>query len=257
MKVVAICNEKGGAGKTMTATCLVRRLSDLGYKTLLVDVDEQWNATKQYGILKTEGVMTTYDLLTDSHADIREAIQSTSRGDIIPGDKELKDADAAMLKQSVPIAMLADALEPLHSIYDWIVIDCPPSLGLVTKNAFVAADAVVVPVFGDPQSVENLSVVKEEIEMISSTPRLNPKLKIAGLLMTQYDRRKRLCRGLIQDLPSIAKQLNTKPFETRIRQCEPARGACSEHKSPFDKSEARPVVEDYIAFTDELLERMG
>lgn len=256
MHTLAIHNQKGGTGKSMTALCLNRCLADLGYRTLFVDADEQWNVTKQFGILSTKGEATIYDLLTDPDIDVHEAVRNTPSGDIVPGDAELKDAAAAMLQLPMPVAMLADALAPLAGEYDWIVIDCPPSLGLVTKNAYVASDRVIVPVYGDTQSVENLSAITEEIARIAAAPRLNPELRLGGLLMTQYDARTALCRQVVKELPEIAEHFGTESFDTVIRLREAARKACAAHRSPFDVPDARDVCEDYAAFTRELIEKL-
>ena len=155
MKTIAICNHKGGVGKTAASMALAEGLNAKGYRTLLVDLDQQTNATRQAGA-KIEDAVTVYDLLTSFEYTAADGIQHYEHGDIIPGDTLVADAEVEMSKLDTPLTMLADALEGVEGNYDYCVIDCPPSLGIVTRNAIVAADDVIVVVVPDTASVYGL-----------------------------------------------------------------------------------------------------
>lgn len=218
MKTIAICNHKGGVGKTAASMALAEGLNAKGYRTLLVDLDQQTNATRQAGA-KIEDAVTVYDLLTSFEYTAADGIQHYEHGDIIPGDTLVADAEVEMSKLDTPLTMLADALEGVEGNYDYCVIDCPPSLGIVTRNAIVAADDVIVVVVPDTASVDGFGKVYQACEAIRKNKRLNPNVTIAGILINTYDARGRLERSLDEQLPEVAENADTKVFETRIRKC--------------------------------------
>lgn len=184
MKTIAICNHKGGVGKTAASMALAEGLNAKGYRTLLVDLDQQTNATRQAGA-KIEDAVTVYDLLTSFEYTAADGIQHYEHGDIIPGDTLVADAEVEMSKLDTPLTMLADALECVEGNYDYCVIDCPPSLGIVTRNAIVAADDVIVVVVPDTASVDGFGKVYQACEAI----RKNKRLKATILLsMTKIEK---------------------------------------------------------------------
>ena len=170
MKTIAIANNKGGTGKTAVTLAIAWKLHEKGKRILLVDLDEQMNAT-QHANVKTEDVVTVYDLLTTTEYSAREAIQRYEGGDIIAGDSLICEADVMISRQDTPLTMMADALESVKKDYDYILIDCPPSLSLVTRNAIVAADEVIVVVNPDEGSVSGFGKMSEHIQKIKGNKR--------------------------------------------------------------------------------------
>lgn len=252
MKVITFCNHKGGVGKTAASMAFAEGLNARGYRTLLVDLDQQTNATRQAGA-KTKDEVTVYDLLTSFEYSAKDGVQHYDRGDIIPGDVLVSDAEVEMSQLDTPLTMLADALESVEDDYDYVVIDCPPSLGIVTRNAIVAADEVVVVVVPDTASVDGFGKVFQVTEKIRKNKRLNPNLELAGILINTYDSRGVLDRKLDNQLPSVAEKANTKVFDTRIRKCVSVRQAQSAHISIWDYDPDGAAGEDFGAFIDEYL----
>lgn len=253
MKTIAVAINKGGVGKTAVVLALADLLNEKGYKTLIVDLDEQMNATQQARV-KTDDVVTAYDLLTTDEYSAKEAIQKHERGYIIPGDELVSDADVAISKQDTPLTMLADALEAVKEEYDYIIIDCPPSLGLVSRNAIVAADEVIVVVKPEEPSVSGFGKIVSHIEKIKRNKRLNPNVKISGVLINFYDSRKTLSKELDKSLAPLAEKVGTRVFKTRIRVCEEICKANSAHVSIFDQAPKCNGAIDFRAFVDEYLE---
>lgn len=254
MRTIAICNHKGGVGKTAIAIALAERLHAKGYKTLLVDLDQQTNATIQAGA-EMEGRVTIYDMLTSMDYTARDGVQTYEHGDIIPGDILMADAEAKMITTlDTPLTMLSDALESVHEEYDYCVVDCPPSLGLVTRNAIVAADEIIVVVVPEAASIDGFGKVVEATVKVQSNKRLNPDLKIAGILVNSYDSRGQLDRSMDAALPGIAEDAGTKVFQTRIRRCVSVRKAQSSHVSLYDYDPDCTAALDIAAFTDEYLD---
>lgn len=214
MKVIAIANQKGGVGKTTTATCLASILSSWGYKTLLIDTDVQCNSTDTYRA-KVEGVATTYDLVIEEPpCSIDEAIQHTEYGDIIAGDPGLEKADLKLQDEDA-FFKLKDALENLTG-YEYIIIDTNPDVNVMLRNALVASDEVVIPVTTDRYPLKGLSQLTGTISRVQK--RLNPQLKIAGLLIVKYHGNTNLGKDVKNTLVSAAEEIGTKVFDTNIRE---------------------------------------
>lgn len=254
---IAIINRKGGIGKTTTALCFSEGLTRKGKKVLLVDLDQQHNSTKQYGV-QMEGVATVYDVLTNSKVDVREAVQSTEGlGDIIAGDDWLVKAEEEMAPLDSREYMLKDALDEIDADYDFIIVDCPPSLGLIVKNVLVAVDEVIVPVMCDGYSVESYQALSAQIEAVRQNKRLNPDLEVAGILVTQYEPNQKISRSYDEQLPDIARRDGTKVFDSRIRRCVKTREAQVLGVSLYDYAADCTTAQDYLAFVDEYLDSMG
>ena len=249
---IAVINRKGGVGKTTTALCLTDALRGRGLSVLLVDLDQQHNATKQYGA-QIEGKTTAFDLLTDAKADLADAVQSTANGDIIAGDDLINRAEAEMSGLTGRDFMLADALARIDAPYDYIVIDCSPSLGIVSTNALISADDVVVPMLADGYCVDSFDGLFEAIERIRSNPRLNPGLRISGMLLTMYTPQQRLTKAFDEKLPAYAEQCGTRVFDTRIRLCCKVKEAQQLATSLFDYAPDCTAAQDYKAFANEYL----
>ena len=187
-KIVAIANQKGGVGKTTTAVNLVASLANRGKKVLLIDCDPQGNATTGMGVDKTR-VKSIYDvLLRDVSA--KDAIVATRFGHVIASNADLAGANVELVDVKGREYIMKHRLSGIRDSYDFIFIDCPPSLELLTLNALVAADTVLVPVQSEFYALEGLSDLVGTIRLINQ--RMNPELKVEGLVLTMYDPRTKL-----------------------------------------------------------------
>ena len=224
-----------------------------GKRTLLVDLDQQMNATQQAKIDTTDEV-TVYDLLTSFDYTAKDGIKHFDGGDIIPGDVLVSNAESDMAKLDTRLTMLADAMEGIDDDYDYAIIDCPPSLGLVTRNAMVAADELIVPVIPNRSSLKGFTNIQKCVNSVRRNKRLNPNLRIAGIVVNMFDGRTSLSRGVVNELPSIARAANTKMFHTIIRKCEAVNKAQSANVSIFDYDPNCNAVADFTDFVNEYLE---
>lgn len=189
-KIVAIVNQKGGVGKTTTSINLAASFAVMKRKIMLIDLDPQGNATVGSGIDKSQFTATTKDVLL-GEASIKEALLETQGGyDLLPTTHELIVAEVQLLQRTQRETGLKQALAPLFPDYDYILIDCPPSLNILTVNALVAADSVLIPIQCEYYALEGLTGLLNTIEQIQTT--INPRLHIEGLLRTMYDGRNRL-----------------------------------------------------------------
>lgn len=214
-RIIAIANQKGGVGKTTTAINLAAALAENGHRVLVVDLDPQGNASTGLGIEPSGRGMTTYELLIDD-APLSEVIQDTDVDGlgIIPATVDLSSADIELISNEKRSFLLHDALrQTAMDQFDWdfILIDCPPSLNLLTVNAMVAADSVLVPLQSEFFALEGLSQLMLTIREVRQTA--NPGLRIEGVVLTMYDRRNNLSQQVEQDARS---NLGDLVFETVI-----------------------------------------
>lgn len=185
-KIIAVANQKGGVGKTTTCTNLCCALKNEGKSVLLCDVDPQGNATSGMGVDKNGVKPTVYDVFVGA-ATVSDAVIATKYGDVLPANKDLSGAAIELVGMESREFILRDALESLRDRYDYIVVDCPPSLEMLTLNALCAADSVLIPVQCEYFALEGLADLITTIRGIKR--RLNPRLEIEGVLLTMYDGR--------------------------------------------------------------------
>jgi len=198
-KIIAFANQKGGVGKTTTTINLAASLVELDKKILVVDVDPQGNTTSGFGISKKTSAGTIYDVLI-GRTDAADAIQTTEFENIsvLPANISLAGAEFELVMADNRESRLKNALEPVMPDYDYILIDCPPSLGILTINALVAADGLVVPMQCEYYSLEGLSQLMLSVKQIKK--RYNPKLQLAGILITMYNGRLNLSTQVMDEL---------------------------------------------------------
>jgi chromosome partitioning protein len=211
-KIIAIANQKGGVGKTTTSVNLGACLAYIGKRVLLVDVDPQGNATSGIGIEKADVEHCIYDILVDD-VDVKEVIKQTAveNLDIIPATIQLAGAEIELVPTISREVRLKRALESVKDQYDYMVIDCPPSLGLLTINALTASDAVLIPVQCEYYALEGLSQLLNTVRLVQK--HLNTELMIEGVLLTMLDARTNLG---IQVIDEVKKYFQDKVYKTII-----------------------------------------
>ena len=211
-KILAVANQKGGVGKTTTSVNLSACLAQIGKKTLLVDIDPQGNATSGIGIDKSDVDHCVYDVLVE---DIEAAIvikkTKVENLDVIPASIQLAGAEIELVPTISREIRLKRALDEVVNQYDYIIIDCPPSLGLLTLNALTAADAVLIPVQCEYYALEGLSQLLSTVRIVQK--HLNQNLKIEGVLLTMFDARTNLG---IQVIDEVKKYFQDKVYRTII-----------------------------------------
>jgi chromosome partitioning protein len=249
-RTIAVVNQKGGVGKTTTCVNLTAALTETGAKVLLCDFDPQANSTSGMGVDKTVSKGIYSALIGEIPA--VEAIAHTRYGDVLPSNKALAGAGVELIGMERREYLLRDALEPVKELYDFILIDCPPSLELLTLDALCAADAILVPVQCEYFALEGLSDLMNTVRLVRRS--LNPALELEGVLLTMYDGRTNLAMQVAEEVKHyFPGKVYAAVIPRNIRLSEaPSHG---KPISAYDRTSRG--AESYSAFAAEFLKRQG
>lgn len=244
---IAVINQKGGVGKSTTSNAIGAGLFQRGYKVLFIDLDAQGNLS--YSMKCENKPLSSLEVLTGT-ATAKEATLTTPQGDIIPASPALASADT-IITDTGREYRLKEALEPLKEVYDYIIIDTPPALGTLTINALTACDSVIIPAQADIYSLQGIGQLSQTIQTVKRY--CNKGLTIKGIVITRYSPRAVLTRDMTDLLEDTAKQLNTKVFTSRIRECIALKEAQASQTDIFTYNPRSNAGIDYKALLEEMI----
>lgn len=203
-KIISFTNKKGGVGKTTTAINMAAYCADFGKKTLLVDIDSQGNATTGLGFSKSALKKSVYNVLIDDDAAVNNILPTQIKLlDVLPANVDLTGAEVDLVYKRNREQILKNALDKVRDDYDYIFIDCPPSLGLLTINAWVASDSVIIPLQSEYYAMEGVSQLMNTIAMVKQ--HLNPRLQVEGVVITMYDGRALIAKQITAEIKKFFK----------------------------------------------------
>lgn len=248
--IISVFNQKGGVGKTTTNVNLSACLASLGKKILVIDIDPQGNTTSGFGVNKTNISFSIYDALING-VNIKEIIQGTNveKLDIVPSNTELAGAEIELTDVKNRELTLKNSLEPVKDDYDFIFVDCPPSLGLLTINALVSSDSVIIPIQCEYYALEGVSQLMNTIKLVKSS--LNPNLEIQGVVLSMFDGRTNLS---IQVVDEVKKFFRGKVYTTIIPRNVRLAEAPSYGLPIIDYDAKSKGAEAYMELANEFLE---
>ena len=253
MKIVAIANQKGGVGKTTTAVNLCAALSEIGHRILIIDLDPQANATSSFGLQAVEQTSLYEPLL--GGASITERIFPTEREGlfIVPSDLDLAGAEVEIARMPNHLTRLAETLQPLHAddTFDFVLLDCPPSLGILMTNALAAADELLTPIQCEYFALEGLVKIVRLIEQVRDSG-ANKRLELGGILMTMFDARTNLSEQVVAE---VRQHFGERVYQTVIPRSVRLSEAPSFGKSILEYAPAGAAAEAYRALAREFIQR--
>lgn len=244
--IISLLNHKGGVGKTTSTINIGAAMVELGKKVLLVDLDPQANLTLSLGIPRQR--ISIYEAMK-GESEV-EPYTVKPGLDVIISTLDLSSAEMELINEAGREYILREIFDPLREDYDYIIIDCPPSLGLLTLNALTASDQVIIPMQTQFLALQGLAKIKQVIQKVKL--RLNKKLEIAGVIATMYDKRKVLNRDVIE---TIKKYFGRLLFETYIRDNVALAEAPAQRKDIFAYNKRSPGAQDYLALAQEMIDR--
>ncbi|MBR5659810.1 MAG: ParA family protein [Lachnospiraceae bacterium] len=251
-RVIGIANQKGGVGKTTTAINLSACLAEKGKKVLLIDLDPQGNATSGFGLERGKIENTVYQLLISDDLSIKDCIQKgvQENVDVLPSDVNLSGAEIELIGIKRKEFILKKKLEPVRDDYDFVIIDCPPSLNMLTVNALTTADSVLVPIQCEYYALEGLSLLLHTISLVKK--RLNASLEVEGVVFTMYDSRTNLSLQVVENVKDNLKQNVYKTIIPRnVRLAE-----APSHGLPINKYDPKSTgAEGYRSLAQEVIDR--
>jgi len=253
-RVIAIANQKGGVGKTTTAINLGASLAAHEHRTLIVDIDPQGNATSGLGVEDRRGMPTIYEVLVEGHplADAILTDEDVPYLHLVPSTRDLVGAEIELVAEGERERILDRALEPVREEYDFVLVDCPPSLGLLTLNTLTTADSVLIPIQCEFYALEGLSQLLNTIRLVQRN--LNPSLEIEGVLLTMYDRRLNLSAQVADE---AREYFGDRVFETIIPRNVRLAEAPSFGEPIIQYDALSTGAQSYLKLADELLKRVG
>ena len=253
MKIVAIANQKGGVGKTTTAVNLGAALAEIGHRILIIDLDPQANATSSFGLQAVEQTSLYQPLIGD--ASISERIFPTERDSlfIVPSDLDLAGAEVEIARMPNHLTRLAETLQPLHAdeTFDFVLLDCPPSLGILMTNALAAADELLTPIQCEYFALEGLVKIVRLIEQVRDSG-ANARLQLGGIVMTMYDGRTNLSEQVVAE---VRQHFGERVYQTVIPRSVRLSEAPSFGKSILEYASSGAAAQAYRALAHEFIQR--